>query len=88
MGKKLAEFTAHQAVLASVSPHFMAMFEQDPRTETRKSYNVKETNQVAFEILLDFAYTGRLVAMYITCLPYIKIWNAMEWKTKCFEFSI
>ena len=60
VGKKLAEFTAHQAVLASVSPYFMAMFEQDPRTEslTRKSYNVKETTPEAFQVLLDYAYTG------------------------------
>lgn len=61
VGKKLAEFTAHQAVLASVSPHFMAMFEQDPRTEVRKPYKVKETTPEAFQILLDYAYTGKYV---------------------------
>jgi len=60
VGKKLAEFTAHQAVLASVSPYFMSMFEQDPRTEARKSYNVKETTPEAFQTLLDYAYTGKL----------------------------
>ena len=59
VGKKLAEFTAHQAVLASVSPYFMSMFEQDPRTEARKSYNVKETTPEAFQTLLDYAYTGK-----------------------------
>lgn len=61
VGKKLAEFTAHQAVLASVSPYFMSMFEQDPRTEARKSYNVKETTPEAFQTLLDYAYTGKYV---------------------------
>jgi len=59
VGKKLAEFTAHQAVLASVSPYFMSMFEQDPRTEARKYYNVKEATPEVFEILLNYTYTGR-----------------------------
>ncbi|XP_067950824.1 influenza virus NS1A-binding protein-like [Watersipora subatra] len=62
VGKKQAEFTAHQAVLASVSPFFMAMFEQDPRIEslTKKTYNVKDISPESFQVLLDYAYTGSL----------------------------
>lgn len=55
---KSAEYAAHQAVLASVSPYFMAMFEQDPRTEVRKWYTVKGVTAEAMQILLDYCYTG------------------------------
>ena len=60
VGKKSAEYSAHKGVLAAASPHFMAMFEQDPNTtETRKAYKVNGVTPQAFEILLDYAYTGR-----------------------------
>lgn len=60
-----AEFHAHRAVLASMSPHLFEMFTADDETKGNNRENVITYklnggfDKNAMEMLIDYAYTSR-----------------------------
>ena len=54
------DFPAHKAVLAATSGYFRAMFTSGFKERSQSEIEIKDRNPNAFEILLEFAYTGRV----------------------------
>ena len=53
-------FPAHKAVLAATSGYFRAMFTSGFKERNQSEIEIEFRNPNAFEILLEFAYTGRV----------------------------
>ena len=56
-----AKMYAHRSVLAACSPYFYAMFNGELIESKERVVHLKDVQKDAFELLLNFAYTGNLV---------------------------
>lgn len=54
------EICAHKVVLASFSPYFHAMFTSDLAESRQGTITLKGVNADSVELLVDFAYTGKI----------------------------
>ncbi|XP_037926856.1 kelch-like protein 17 [Hermetia illucens] len=51
---------AHKVVLASVSPYFYAMFNDDMRERTQENVTLHDVDATALRQLIDYTYTGEI----------------------------
>lgn len=58
------EVFAHRAVLASASPYLFDLFTAETKSNRNQYKLTGNFDYDAFESLVEYAYTGRLVAFY------------------------
>ena len=54
------EILAHRAILAAVSPYFMAMFTGDMKEASCQEVPIREVSHAVLEQIVDFVYTNHL----------------------------
>lgn len=50
---------AHKVVLASVSPYFQAMFNDDLAEKLQHEIIIQDIDATALQILVEYSYTGK-----------------------------
>lgn len=55
------EIPAHRAILAAISPYFMAMFTGDMVESTRQEVTIRDVSYRILSQIVDFVYTAQLL---------------------------
>lgn len=80
---------AHRIVLCGCSPYFRAMFTSDLTEKSSDEVSIKDIDEQAMELLIDFCYTGQIVideTNVQTLLPAACLLQLQEIQEVCCEF--
>lgn len=80
---------AHRAVLSGSSPYFKAMFTGNLCESEKEEIDLKSVDKAAINVLVDFAYTGRIAVTHAnvqSLLPAANLFQMNSVKKLCCEF--
>ena len=83
------QFRAHKVVLAACCSYFRAMFTREMAERQQEEVLIKDIDEKAMELLIDFAYTGSIKIDEInvqTVLPAACLLQIIEIQEACCEF--
>lgn len=55
---------AHKVVLASVSPYFHAMFNDDLAEKLQGEVTIQDIDATALQTLVEYSYTGKIICLW------------------------
>ena len=80
---------AHKVILAACSPYFRAMFTGELAESRQMEVTIRDIDEAAMEILIDFCYTSHIVveeSNVQTLLPAACLLQLAEIQDVCCEF--
>ena len=83
------KISAHRSVLAACSPYFYAMFNAELLESKQKTVHLRDLHPEMLELLIDFAYSGKLEVTVENAQPLLSISsiiNFPEVREICYKF--